>query len=120
MTTQQVADRLVTLMRAGKGDDAYRELFTQDATSYEMPVGPTPQIQGLDKLLEQSAKWEENIKEIHELEVTEPLVYKDFFAVGMAIDVTRMDGSRSREEELCNYYVRDGKIALQRFTYPIG
>lgn len=63
----------------------------------------------------------EDVKEVHELEVTEPIIYGEFFTVGMGIDLTKTDGTRTGlEQEMCVYHVRDGKIQSERFIYAMG
>ncbi|PPK87425.1 hypothetical protein CLV84_0366 [Neolewinella xylanilytica] len=119
MTVQQIADRLVELSRQQQSTQAYRELFAEDASSHEMPGVPDGDLTGLDKLIAKSEAYDENMT-VHSLEVTEPLVYQQFFSVGMGIDVTRADGNRVQEYEICVYQVRDGKIVDERFIYPMG
>ena len=120
MTTQQVANRLVELMRQGDSDTAYAELFATDASAHEMPGLPNADTYGLEALKAKSKAWEANTKEVHSLEITDPLIYGEHFAVGMGIDVTKADGTRSQEEEMCIYHVRDGKIKSERFVYAMG
>ena len=119
MTIQQIADRLVTLCRQQQSTQAYRELFSEHASSHEMPGVPDGDVSGLDKLIAKSEAYDEGMT-VHSLTCTEPLVYKNFFAVGMGIDVTRADGNRVQEHEMCVYQVRDGKIVDERFVYPMG
>ena len=119
MTIQQIADRLVELCRKQETTQAYRELFAQDAASHEMPGVPDGDLQGLDKLIAKSEAYDEGMT-VHSLEVTEPLVYQQYFTVGMGIDVSRQDGQRVQEHEICVYQVRDGKIVDERFIYAMG
>ena len=121
MSTQQVAGRLVELVRTGKSDDAYLELFSENASSHEMPGVPDADVQGRENLIAKSKKWAENVEEIHTLTVTDPLVYGEFFSVGMGIDLTKKDGGRTGlEQEICVYHVRGGKIQSERFIYAMG
>lgn len=119
MTTQQLADRLVELCRSGKNDQCYTELFAPHATAHEMPGFPNADTKGVDQLLAKSAAWAENVQEIHKMEVTDPVVYGDFFAVGMGIDLTKKDGNRVFEQEMCVYTCADGKIVSERFVYKM-
>lgn len=118
MTIQQIADRLVELSRAMKSTEAYRELFADDASSHEMPGVPDGDIRGLEKLIAKSLAFDEGMT-VHGIEVTDPLIYKQYFSVGMGIDVTKA-GVRSQEHEMCVYEVRDGKIVDERFVYAMG
>ncbi len=120
MTTQQVATRLVELCRTGKMDQCYPELFAESASSHEMPGVPGGDVTGLEQLIKKSKEWAKDVKEVHELEVTDPLVYGEYFSLGMGIDLTKKDGNRTREEEICVYHVRGGKIQSERFIYAMG
>ena len=119
MTIQQIANRLVELSRQQQSTRAYRELFAQDASSHEMPGVPDGSVQGLDNLIAKSEAFDENHREVHSITVTEPLVYENFFTVGMGIDVTNLDGSRTQAHEICVYRVEDGKIVEERFIYKM-
>ncbi|MGB3801769.1 MAG: nuclear transport factor 2 family protein [Lewinella sp.] len=119
MTIQQIADRLVELSRQQKSTEAYRELFAEDASSHEMPGVPDGDMTGLDKLIAKSEAYDEGMT-VHSVTCTEPLVYENYFSVGMGIDVTKADGNRTQEHEMCVYQVRDGKIVDERFVYGMG
>jgi hypothetical protein len=118
MTTQQIADRLVALCRQNKSTEAYRELFADDASSHEMPGLPNADVQGLDKLIAKGEAYEEGMT-IHGIEVTDPIVYHDYITLGMGIDVTKGNGQRVQEHEICVYRVSDGKIVDERFVYAM-
>ena len=118
MTIQQIADRLVELCRNQQTTQAYKELFAPNATSHEMPGVPMGDISGLDALIAKSEAYDEGLT-VHAIEATEPLVYQQYFSVGMGIDVTRKNGQRVQEHEMCVYEVRDGKIVSERFIYSM-
>ena len=119
MTIHQIANRLVELCRQQESTKAYRELFAPDASSHEMPGVPDGDITGLDALIAKSEAYDESMT-IHSIEVTDPLVYQQYISLGMGIDVTRKDGQRVQEHEMCVYEVRDGKIISERFIYAMG
>ena len=119
MTIHQIADRLVELCRKQQTTQAYRELFAHDAASHEMPGVPDGDIQGLDKLIAKSEAYDREMT-VHEVMVTEPLIYQQYFTVGMGIDVTPKEGKRHQAHEICVYQVRDGKIIDERFVYAMG
>ncbi|CAH1001213.1 hypothetical protein LEM8419_02112 [Neolewinella maritima] len=119
MDITQIAGRLVQLVRQQDSTAAYRELFAPEASSHEMPGVPGGDISGLDKLIAKSEAYDEGMT-VHSITVTDPLVYQQYFCVGMGIDVTRKDGSRTQEHEMCVYQVRDGKIVDERFVYAMG
>lgn len=119
MTIEAVANRLVELCRAEKYEQAYEELFAEDAKGYEMEGLPDRIVEGKTNLLAKSKAHIANWKIMHSNEVTDPLVYAGFFSIGMRIDVTNTEGNRHAAEELCVYEVKDGKIVAERFFYAM-
>lgn len=119
MTVQEIADRLVELCRTGRNDEAYTELFAENASSHEMPGWPGSDTVGRDAMLAKSAKWAEDVKQVHKMEVTDPIVYANYIALGMGIDLEKKDGTRSFEQEMCVYTVEGGKIVSERFIYSM-
>ncbi len=119
MTTQQVADRLVTLCREGKHDEAREELYSSDIVSTEPFSGPEmpAEIKGIEAVRSKSEWWYANV-EWHGGTVEGPLVSDTHFAVRFYMDVTdRKSGRRSQMAELAVYEVKDGKIVSERFFY---
>lgn len=116
MTTQQVADKLVSLCREGKYEEAYG-LYAQDAVSIEMPGMPNETTEGLDNILKGFEQWQNSIQEAHGGSVGDPIVAGNHFVVPMSSDVTFKDGNRMNMEEICLYQVADGKIKKASFHY---
>ena|SRR5688572_2076442 len=120
MGTNQIANRLVSLCRAGKYEEAQRELYADDAASVEMPAmagSPMGNVEGLAAILDKGKRWGDTIVEVHGAAVSEPLVAGDWFAVAMSIDATYKDRGRVPMQEICVYRVRDGKIVHEQFFY---
>jgi ketosteroid isomerase-like protein len=120
MTPNQLANRLVSLCRAGQYEQAQHELYAADAASVEMPAmagGPIGNVQGLAAILEKGKRWMDNVVEIHGGAVSEPLVAGNWFAIAMSIDATYKDRGRVPMQEICVYRVRDGKIVQEQFFY---
>ena len=120
MNTQQIANRLVELCRAGKFDQVYDELFADDAENVEMPAmadGPLGNASGLAAMRRKSQLWAEGVEEMHGGSVGEPVVAGSWFALPMSMDVTFKGRGRMAMEELCVYHVRDGKIVREQFFY---
>ncbi len=118
MTTEQIANRLVELCRQGKNEEAYQELFAQDAVAVD-PANPQPETKGMDALLAKNKQFDEMIEETHDATVSDPLVAGNQFAVHMMIDVTMKEHGRTKMEEICLYEVKDGKIAKEQFFYDM-
>ena len=117
MTTKEIAQRLVELCREGKNDQAYDELFAKDAVAIEPAHSDAPDVKGVVALKEKAREWREGIAEFHKVEVSDPLVARNFFTCTMKVDLSRKDGSRDHLEEICVYRVENGKIAVERFFY---
>lgn len=118
MTTQQIADRLVTLLRQAKFDEVYTELFHPSEVRHLEPQSPHfPDLTGVPAIREKDALMSANIAAMDELEVGDAVVAKDFFAVPYKVALTMQDGSTFALDEIIVYQVRDGKIVLEQFFY---
>jgi hypothetical protein len=117
MTTAEIANRLVELSRKGEWATAQKELYADDAISHE-PY-PTPafekETKGLQAIIEKGVKWAKMVKETHKLEVSDPLVAGNSFAITMHMDLTMYERGPVSFTELCVYHVKDGKIISEQF-----
>ena len=117
MTTAEIAHRLVSLCRKGEWETTQKELYAYDAVSHE-PY-PTPafekETKGLQAIIEKGEKWGKMVKETHKLEVSDPLVAGNSFAVTMHMDLTMHERGPVSFTELCVYQVKDGKIISEQF-----
>ena len=117
MTTKEIAKRLKKLCDKGDWEGAHRELYAKDAVSIEPEAsgGFEKESHGLDAIIEKGKKWESMVSEVHEIEVSDPMVAGNTFAVTMRMDMTMKDKKRSDMTELCVYHVKDGKIVSEQF-----
>jgi hypothetical protein len=117
MSTTEIANRLAELCTKGEFEAAQKELYAEDAVSIE-PHG-TPDFQqetkGLDAILEKGRKWSEMVEEYHGMNVSQPLVSENSFALTMHMDVTMKGRGRMPMTELCVYNVKDGKVVSEHF-----
>ena len=123
MNTEEVANRLVELCRAGKYEQAQEELYAEDAVSIEMEGmsgGSLGNARGLDAIREKGRKWAGNIVEMHGGSVGDPIIAGNWFSLVMGIDATYKDMGRVDMKEICVYGVRDGKIVHEQFFYDVG
>jgi ketosteroid isomerase-like protein len=123
MNTQQIAERLVTLCRAGEYEQAQRELYADDAVSIEMPNAPAGalgDVQGLPAILEKGRQFAERVEAMHANAVSDPLVAGNWFSVVFNMDVTFKERGRVQMAEIAVYHVRGGKIAREQFFYDMG
>ena len=117
MTTQQIAESLVSYCEKGDFETAQKELYADDAVSIE--PHPSSQFEketkGLDAIIEKGHKWEASVKESHSITVSEPLVAGNAFAFILQMDLTMVEHGRINMTELCVYRVKDGKIISEQF-----
>jgi hypothetical protein len=118
MTTEEVADRLVEICRAGNIDQALAELFSPKAVSVEANDMMGPKIvTGLEALKEKSKLFQSMLEEFHGAKISDPIVAGNHFALTWTLDATMKGQKRSTMEEVCVYKVEDGKITLEHFFY---
>ena len=117
MTAKEVAKKLKKHCDKGDFEGAQKELFAKNAVSIE-PMG-TPEFEkethGLEAILKKGKKWNEMVSEAHSIEVSDPMVAGDTFALTMTMDVSMKDGKRNKMTELCVYHTKDGKIVSEQF-----
>jgi len=117
MTTQEIANRLVELCKQGQFSQAVEELFADDAISLEQEGAPMPRVEGKANILKKGEKFSEMVEEYYGGEVSDPLVSSDFFAVMMVQDIKYKGQERRKEDEICLYQVKEGKIISEQFFY---
>ncbi len=117
MTTKEIADKLVSLCRLGKFEEAQKELFSKDALSIEpadSPMAPM-ETKGLPAIIEKGRRFSSALDTVHSMNVSDPLVAVSSFACTMSLDATMKGRGRATITELCTYVVEGGKIVSERF-----
>lgn len=114
MTIQKIAGRLVELCRKQKFVEAYKELYAEEAESIDPMYSGMPPAKGLITLLEREKQFLSKTN-IHSIEVSDPLIAGNHFAINIHMDFTMEERGRKDVEELCVYQVKDGKIVRQQF-----
>jgi len=117
MTTNEIANRLVELCRTGQNETAYQELFADNAVAVEPAKWNAPDTVGVEALLAKAKGWKEDMVEMHDASVSDPIIAGDFFTISMMIDLTTKSRGRNKMEELCVYEVQDGKIVKEQFFH---
>lgn len=118
MTTNEIANKLVELCRAGKGEEALK-FYAEDAVSVEAATMPgmDREAKGVAAIRAKGEWWFAN-HDIHAFNVTGPWPHDDRFIVGFQIDVThKPSGQRVKMEEAGLYTVKNGKIVREEFFY---
>lgn len=123
MTTEEIAQRLVELCRAGKYDEAQVELYADGAVSLEpagLPPGALGNASGLEAIREKGRRFEASLEAVHSSTVSDPVVGGNWFSVAMNMDVTMKRVGRIDMREICVYRVAGGKITHEQFFYDVG
>lgn len=118
--TTEVANKYVSLCRAGRNEEALKSLFADDAVSVEaMAMPEVPQEARGIAAIKAKGEWWSNNHEIHSASVWGPWPNGDRFIVGFRFDVTnKPSGKRMQMEEAALFTLRDGKIIREEFFYP--
>jgi hypothetical protein len=117
MTIKEIAKKLHKLCEKGEFETAQKELFSKDAVSIEPQASPAfeKETHGLKAIIEKGKKWTEMVSESHGMEVSDPMIAGNTFALTMRMDVTMKGQGRMDVTELCVYHVKDGKIISEQF-----
>jgi hypothetical protein len=120
MKAQEVANRLVQLCREGKNVEAINELYDDHVVSREPEGSPMPTTSGKEAVLGSTNYWFSTVEQIHNVNISDPVVAGDFFACAMDIDATYKEQGRNVMSELGVFEVKDGKIVSSQFFYNTG
>ena len=117
MSTKEIAKRLADLCRKGDFTAAQKELFSENALSIEPEATPAFQkeTKGLNAIIEKGKKWSSMVEKTNKMEVSEPLVGNNSFALTIHMDVVMKERGPMDISELCVYQVKDGKIISEQF-----
>jgi limonene-1,2-epoxide hydrolase len=117
MSTKEIAKKLKKICEQDGFETAQKQLFSKDIVSIEPEAGMgfEKETRGLDAVLQKGKKWQDMVTETHDIEISDPVVAKNSFALTMRMDVTMKQGGRSEMTELCVYQVKDGKITVEEF-----
>ncbi len=120
MTTQEVANKLVSLCRDGKFEQAVMELYSPDIVSVEAEGTPDRIVTGLEAIAKKGQEFESKIDKIHSTIITDPIVADNHFSIAMLMNVD-MKGVPVPVDmnEICIYNVKDGKIVREEFFYTL-
>lgn len=117
MTNQAVAERLVALLREGKFNDVYDELFHDDAHHIEPQSQFFSDVKGVEAIKAKDATMSEHITGIESMEVGEAIVASKHIAIPYKLTATLKDGHLMALDEIIVYEINDGKIVSEQFFY---
>jgi limonene-1,2-epoxide hydrolase len=117
MSTKEIAKKLKKYCEKGDFETAQKELFAKDAVSLEPSAsqGFAKETHGLEAILKKGKQWQNMVTQQHGIEISEPVIAGNSFALTMRMDVTMKEGGRKEMTELCVYHVKDGKIISEQF-----
>ena len=118
MTTQEVANRLVSLCREGKHEQVVKELYAPDIVSIEPEGAPNRIAKGLEAIIAKGEQFDSRIEKVNTSFISDPVVADNFFSCSMLMNVN-MKGVPVPVDmnEVCLYTVNEGKIVQEQFFY---
>ncbi len=123
MSVEDIARRLADLCREEHYSQAHDELYAEDAVSIEpegSPQGALGNVKGLAAIKEKGRKFQDRIKLVHSVTVSEPIVADNWFSIALTLDITFKQQGRVMMSEICVYHVHEGKIVQEQFFYDVG
>jgi hypothetical protein len=117
MNTEEVANKVVELVRKRAWYEALDTLYDKDIVSVEARSrdGSSPETRGADGV-RGKIDWWVNSMEVHAFEVSGPFVAHDRFVVQYDVDVTdKSSKNRFQMSEVGVYTVKNGKITREEF-----
>ena len=122
MNTEQVAQKVVELVRKQAWHEALDTLYDKDIVSVEAGStdGSSPETRGMDGVRGKVDWWLENMQ-VHSFEANGPFVAHDRFVVQYDADVTDKNSKERRQlSEVGVYTVKNGKIVREEFLPRSG
>ena len=117
MKIQKIASKLVDFCREGNYEAAHNELYASNAISIEPKGSPAELVKGIDAIKAKGKQFNEMVEAFHNLEVSDPIMSSEYFAIIMKLDLTMKGAGRSKMEEVCVYHVQNDKIVSEQFFY---
>jgi SnoaL-like domain len=121
MNTEEVANKVVELVRKQAWYEALDSLYDENIVSVEAGLdGSPPEMRGKEAV-RGKIDWWVNAMEVHSFKASEPFVAHDRFVVQYDADVTDKNSKERRKlSEVGVYTVKDGKIAREEFLPRVG
>jgi hypothetical protein len=122
MKTEEVAKKVVELVRKQAWYEALDDLYDNDVVSVEAfsMSGKSPETRGKEGV-RGKIDWWVNAMEVHSFNASEPFVAHDRFVVQYDADVTDKQSKQRRQmSEVGVYTVKNGKIVREEFLPRAG
>ena len=122
MNTEEVAQKVVELVRKQAWHEAVDTLYDKDIVSLEARTmdGSSPETRGI-KGVREKVDWWLDAMEVHSFKANGPFVAHDRFVVQYDADVTDKNSKERRQlSEVGVYTVKNGKIVREEFLPRSG
>ena len=122
MNTEQVAQKVVELVRKQAWHEALDTMYDKDIVSIKARAseGDSPEKRGIDQVRGKTDWWLENMQ-VHSFEANGPFVAHDRFVVQYDADVTDKNSKKRMQlSEVGVYTVKNGKIVREEFLPRVG
>ncbi|PIB38652.1 nuclear transport factor 2 family protein [Maribacter sp. 4G9] len=117
MTNQEVANKLVSLLREGKFNEVYDELFHPDAHHIEPQSEYFADLKGVEAIKAKDAAMSEHLEGVESMEVGDAIIASKHIAIPYKLTAKLKDGNQMSLDELIVYELSDGKILSEQFFY---
>jgi SnoaL-like domain len=122
MNTEQVAQKVVELVRKQAWHEALDTVYDKDIVSVEARTmdGSSPETRGIKGVRGKADWWLENMQ-VHSFKASGPFVAHDRFVVQYDADVTDKNSKKRMQlSEVGVYTVKNGKIVREEFLPRAG
>ena len=122
MNTEEIAQKVVELVRKQAWHEALDTLYDKEIVSVEgrASEGESPEKRGIDQVREKTDWWLNNM-EVHGFKASGPFVGHDRFVVQYDADVTDKNSKKRMQlSEVGVYTVKNGKIVREEFLPRTG
>jgi hypothetical protein len=122
MNTEEVAQKVMELVRKQAWHEAVDALYDKDIVSVEAQTmdGSSPETRGIKGVREKVDWWLQNM-EVHSFNANGPFVAHDRFVVQYDADVTDKNSKKRMQlSEVGVYTVKNGKIVREEFLPRTG
>jgi|SRR5690242_1066836 hypothetical protein len=122
MSTEEIAKKVVELVRKQAWYEALDDLYDNDVVSVEASgmSGESPETRGKEGV-RRKIDWWVTAMEVHSFNASEPFVAHDRFVVQYDADVTDKQSKQRRQmSEVGVYTVKNGKIVREEFLPRAG
>lgn len=120
MTTQEIANNLVSKLSKGDFNGVYTDLFDYENVRHIEPQSPIEafrDLTGVEAIRRKDQAMGEGIAEASLPQVGEPIIKPNAIALPYKMSLKLKDGNDLTIDEIIVYEVQEGKIISEQFFY---